>query len=127
MTASNGLATPPCGVPRLLPLPPLMRRLPSSSRASTGACSHSLISHSTCRSTIRRATDLSRSACGIVSKYFDRSASITSVAPEELPVHFLDRIDRATARSIAVSTVLEVRLEDRLQHHLRGSLRHPSR
>src|SRR4051794_4674500 len=37
------------------------------------------ISHSTCRSTIRRATDCSNSRWGIVSKYADRSASTTSV------------------------------------------------
>src|ERR1700675_1451858 len=57
--------------------------LPSSTRpicligadaGQTGAFSHSLISHSTCRSTMRRATDLRRSECGIVSKYFDKSA-----------------------------------------------------
>ena len=57
--ASSGLTTPPCGVPRLLPLPPVMRRVPSPSRSSTGALSHSLISCSTWRSTMRRATDQS--------------------------------------------------------------------
>src|SRR4051794_7168731 len=54
-----------------------MRRFPSPSRSSTGARSHSLMSHSTCRSTTRRATAFSSSACGIASKYFDRSASTT--------------------------------------------------
>src|SRR5215831_6296194 len=69
MLASNGLATPPCGVPRVLLLPPLMRRVPlPSSRSSIGALSHSLFSRSTCRSTIRRATDLIRSECGIQSR-----------------------------------------------------------
>src|ERR1700720_4455639 len=68
MLASNGLTTPPWGVPQVLLLPPLTRRVPSLSRSSTGAFSHSLISHSTCRSTMRRATDLRRSECGIVSK-----------------------------------------------------------
>ena len=48
-------ATPPCGVPRLLPLPPLMRRVPSASRSSTGALSHILMRRRTFRSTIRRA------------------------------------------------------------------------
>src|SRR3954464_8491391 len=67
-TIVGGLTTPPCGVPRVLPLPPLMRRVPLLSRSSTGALSHSLISHSTCRSTIRRATDCISSRCGIVSK-----------------------------------------------------------
>src|SRR5215831_8618188 len=75
----QGAATPPCGVPRLLCLPPVSRRLPSPSRSSTGALSHSLISHSTCRSTTRRATVLRRSECGMLSKYFDKSASTTSV------------------------------------------------
>src|SRR5437899_1516330 len=43
MLASSGLATPPCGVPHALLLPPLMRRFPSPSRSSIGAFSHSLI------------------------------------------------------------------------------------
>ena len=34
--ASIGLTTPPCGVPRVFSLPPLMRRFPSPSRSSTG-------------------------------------------------------------------------------------------
>lgn len=79
MTESSGLATPPCGVPHVLLLPPLMCRFPSPSRSSIGAFSHSLISRNTWRSTMRRATDLRRSECGIVSKYFDKSASTTSV------------------------------------------------
>jgi hypothetical protein len=45
--ASNGLMTPPCGVPCLLFLPPVMYRFPLSSRSSTRARSHSLISGST--------------------------------------------------------------------------------
>jgi hypothetical protein len=81
---SSGLTTPPCGVPRLLFLPPLMRRFPLPSRSSTGVRSHSLISHSTCLSTMRRATDLRRSECGIVSKYYDKSASTTSVYPRQI-------------------------------------------
>src|SRR5436853_6761669 len=68
MLASNGLATPPCGVPLVLLLPPTMRRVPSPSFSSIGAFSHSLMSRSTCRSTILRATDLMRSQCGIESK-----------------------------------------------------------
>src|SRR5271165_4250178 len=76
--ASNGLITTPCGVPRRLLLPPLMRRRPAPSRSSTGTLSHSLINRSTFRSTIRRAADSRRSGCGIMSKYFDRSASTTS-------------------------------------------------
>ncbi len=35
------------------------------------------------------------------------------VAPADQPVRFLDRIDRAAARAIAIGVVLEVRLEDR--------------
>src|SRR5271166_5613619 len=47
------------------------------------------------------------------------------VAPANQPVRFLDRIDRAATRAIAIGVVLEVRLEDRLQHDLDGSLNHP--
>src|SRR6202049_3806937 len=57
MLASSGLATPPCGVPRVFPLPPLMRRVPSASRSSIGALSHILMRRRTFRSTTRRATD----------------------------------------------------------------------
>ena len=58
----------PCGVPRELLLRPLIRRVPSLSRSSIGAFSHSLISHNTWLSTMRRATDLRRASCGIESK-----------------------------------------------------------
>jgi hypothetical protein len=47
------------------------------------------------------------------------------IAPAHKPVRFLDGIDRATARSIAISAVLKVRFEDWLQHNLGGSLYHP--
>ena len=47
------------------------------------------------------------------------------VAPADQPVRFLDSIDRAAARAIAIGAVLEVRLEDRLQHNLGGGLDHP--
>jgi hypothetical protein len=40
-------------------------------------------------------------------------------------VRFLDGIDLAPTRPVAVSTVFEVRLEDRFQHDLGGSLDHP--
>ena len=39
-------------------------------------------------------------------------------------VHRLDRIDAAAARSVAIGSGFEVRLEDRLQHQLRGGLHH---
>jgi hypothetical protein len=39
-------------------------------------------------------------------------------------VHRLDRIDTAAARSVAIGSRFEVRLEDRLQHQLRSSLHH---
>src|SRR5215472_2903371 len=41
------------------------------------------------------------------------------------PVHFLDRVYRSASRAVSVGTVLEVRLEDRFQHELGGSLDHP--
>jgi hypothetical protein len=85
----------------VLPLPPLMRRSPSPSRSSIGAFNHSLISRSTCRSTMRRATDLRRSECGIVSKYFDRSAVYhVGVAPAHEPVHFL--VDASIAAKLTL-------------------------
>src|SRR5436853_5086735 len=101
MLASSGLATPPCGVPHALLLPPLMRRFPSPSRSSIGAFSHSLISRSTAPSVIRRATDFINSLCGIVSKYY-----------------------RPASGTVAIRTVLEVGLEDRFQHKLGSGLNH---
>ena len=47
------------------------------------------------------------------------------VAPANQPVHFLDRVGRAPSRAVAIGVVLEVRLEDRLQHELGGGLNHP--
>src|ERR1035438_6845640 len=73
--ASAGLITPPCGVPRSLSLPPVNRRFPFPSRSSTGTFNHILIRCSMYRSTILRATHCSSSECGMVSKYFDKSAS----------------------------------------------------
>ena len=118
--------TPPCGVPRVLPLPPVMRRFPSPSRSSTGAFSHSLISRSTCRSTMRRATDLHQLAMrDRVEVLGQIGVHHIGVAPAEQPVHFLDRVAPLRARPVAIGTVLEVRLEDRLQHQLGGGLHHP--
>jgi hypothetical protein len=42
-----------------------------------------------------------------------------------MPVHVLDCVHRTTRGTIAVGIVLEVRLEDRFQHELGGSLDHP--
>src|SRR6266568_2368731 len=47
------------------------------------------------------------------------------IAPAKKPVRFLDGIDRAATRPIAISTVLQVRLENRLQHELGGGLNDP--
>jgi hypothetical protein len=40
-------------------------------------------------------------------------------------VHFLDRVGRTTCEPIAISTVLEVRLENRFQNELGGGLNYP--
>src|SRR5262249_18110824 len=118
MLASSGLATPPWGVPRVLLLPPPMRRVPSlSSRSSIGAFSHSLISRNTPRSTMRRATDFRSSSCGGVDH--------VGVAPAYQPAHFFDRVHRSADGAVAVDIILEVRLEDWFQHEFGGSLHHP--
>lgn len=70
--------TPPCGVPHRLGV----TRLPPFLSSSTiGARSHALINLSTLPSLTLRATCRISSPCGIVSKYFDRSASMISVFP----------------------------------------------
>ena len=47
------------------------------------------------------------------------------VAPAEKPVHFLDRIACSASGTITIGTAIEVRLEDRFEHELGGSLNHP--
>ena len=59
----------------------LIFSLPASFSSTTGALSHALISASTAPSLIRLATSLINSLCGMLSKYFDKSASITSTLP----------------------------------------------
>ena len=44
---------------------------------------------------------------------------------QEMPVHSADRIARAPLGAVAMGAVLEIRLEDRLQHQFGGGLRHP--
>src|SRR5262249_24891395 len=68
MFANSGEATPPCGVPRVAFFPPLCRRFPRSSVSSTGAFNHILLRCSMLPSLTRRATLVSSSECGIVSK-----------------------------------------------------------
>src|SRR5262245_22344183 len=62
----RGVATPPCGVPRVAFFPPLCRRFPRSSVSSTGAFNHILIRCSILPSLTRRATLVSSADCGIV-------------------------------------------------------------
>jgi hypothetical protein len=47
------------------------------------------------------------------------------VPPANMPVHFLDCVHRPACGTIAVGTVLEVRLEDGFQNELGGSLDYP--
>src|ERR1700737_2949743 len=121
MLASNGLATPPCGVPRALLLPPLMRRFPSPSRSSIGAFSHSLISRSTAPSAIRLHQLAVRNRIEVLGQV---SVHHIGVAPADQPVHFLDRIHRPANGTVAIRTVLEVSLEDWFQHKLGSGLNH---
>ena len=53
------------------------------------------------------------------------SVDHVGVAPADQPVHFLDRVHRPARGPVAIGIVLEVRLEDRLQHELGGGLNHP--
>ena len=47
------------------------------------------------------------------------------VAPANQPVHFPDCIGRTAAGPVTIGTILEIRLEDRFQYELGGSLNHP--
>src|SRR5262249_38944486 len=67
--ASSGERGEPCGMPRRLSRACVVRVVrPRWSVSSTGHSSHILIRCSTRRSTIRRATDFRRSACGMLPK-----------------------------------------------------------
>ena len=70
--------TPPCGVPCRLGVTFLFPSLLSS---TMGARSQPLLNDRMLPSLTRRATSLSNSRCGIVSKNFDKSASSTSTRP----------------------------------------------
>ena len=74
-------------------------------------------------STIRFATALSSLSCGMVSKYFVMSASITCVfLHREVEVHLVHRLVGVSSRSEAIGTFLKVCLEygfdDELDRHL---------
>ena len=76
----KALHNPPCGVPLRLAFPPLtILFTPLSSSPITGALSHRLIRCKIPPSTMRSATTAISLACGMLSKYFDRSASMTRV------------------------------------------------
>src|SRR5579863_2598649 len=47
------------------------------------------------------------------------------VTPADQPVHLLDGVDRAAGGPIAIGIVLEIGLEDGLQHQLGGGLNDP--
>src|ERR1700738_1250820 len=67
--ASNGEMGEPCGMPRRLSRASVVRVfLPRSSVSSTGHSSHILMRCSTRRSTIRRVTDFTSSAWGMLPK-----------------------------------------------------------
>src|ERR1035438_3992411 len=123
--ASPGLTHLPCGAPLSSSLPPVTRLFPCSSRSSTGTFSHPWIRCSICRSTILRVTHCISAECGIVSKYFDKSASTISVYPSCRSGATLPMASGALLRPVAVSTRLQVRFPDRFQNQLRRGLRHP--
>jgi len=85
-----------------------------------------LISRNIWPSLVRRATLVINAECGIVSKYFDRSAS------QNLGASLVDgagdlanRVESAPLRAVPVGRLVEVRLEDRFQDQDRGYLHHP--
>src|SRR3972149_6406698 len=126
MSANSGEITPPCGVPHFERFPPLYRGRPCSSLSSTGTFSHILTRCSIAASATLRARQVINSACGIVSKYFERSASTTPVRPStKVPMDLLHRPDGAAFGTIPVGGGTQVGLEDRLQDELRCRLGHP--
>jgi len=119
-----------CGVPRLLPLPPLMAPVFRPHRAlSTGAFQHSFDQpqHMPGRKT-RRATDFRRSYVRIVSKYFERyRIDHVGVAPADQPVHSLTASTALRFGSHSHRHFFQVLRRDRFQHQLGGPLYYPIR
>jgi len=122
--ASRGLATPPCGVPRLLPDLPSFAASLAHPAPRPGLQPH-LHQMQHLPSTMRRATHDISSRCGMLSKYLDKSASTTPYSLHREAYALSEYRLRTTPRSITISTGFQIRLEDRLQHQLGGGLHHP--
>ena len=110
--------TPPWGTPWSLGA--------HSPPSRTPASSHCRSSFSIRRSLTRFATSFMSTAWSIWSKNAAMSASTTQFAPRFTAWRIsLHRLVGTPLRPEPVRAVPKVRLEDRLQHHLRGGLDHP--
>jgi hypothetical protein len=111
MLASSGLAMPPCGVSRLLPLPPTTRRFPSPSRSFDRWPEphldevQDLTSHDPPGNAAHQLGVRDR-----IEVLGQIGIDHIGVAWADEPVHVLDRIHRPTSRAIAIGAVLEVYL-----------------
>lgn len=116
---------PPCGVPVLLPLPPVICRFPRSSCCSTGFQPHlDELEHVVVNDTTRHRLHqlMMRDRIEVLRHVRIHHLSVSST---QQSVHFPNRLLLGTApRSIAVRARLEIRFEDRLQHQLGRALRH---
>src|SRR3977135_2865663 len=126
MLASSGLAPPPCG--RAAPFPPAANNPPlpvaipfldRRFQPQLDQPQHSPIRNAT----IHRFEEV------VMWNRIEVAGQIgiydIGVAPAQMPVHILDCIYRPTSGTIAIRIVLEVGLEDRLQHELGGGLNDP--
>src|SRR4026207_2298717 len=101
--ASSGLITPPCGVPRVFCLPPVIRRFPLSSFSSTGnfephldQTQHIPIYDSPSDTLYQFAVWDGVEVLRQISVHYIR------VAAAQKLMYFLDRILRAPFRSITI-------------------------
>src|SRR5262245_28996251 len=94
--------TPPCGVPSLFRLPPLMRRVPSASRSSIGAFSHSLLPQH--RSTSHSTYSLSRPLAAISKRGLLSHISPTSRITAPMRLAPLPAAHGLARRHVSAST-----------------------
>src|SRR6516225_600094 len=125
MFAINGEITPPCGVPRVVFLPPLVRRCPRSSVSSTGAFSHILMRCSIFLSLMRRATHC-------ISSVRDTIEIPRKIGVYYFGASFLDRvvdcsnrIERTALGTVPEGRLIEVRFENRFKYQRRCGFYYP--
>ena len=94
--------------------------IPRPSVSSTGHSSHILMRCNTRRSTIRRATDFSKSACGILPKIAGKAGAYDiRTAPEHQLFHLHHCLLGIAPRTVSILLGWKIGFKDRFQHQHR--------